>query len=95
VRVRTWQRDKLLQQAGLPSALDGAYTVLTHSSAAAVTATLLGIPAVVSPMSALHNMRWSTDPHHDQRLRYMQVLADNQWTLDEIREGRAWRWLNR
>jgi hypothetical protein len=95
VHIRSWGRDKLMQQKGLPSALDGAYTVLTHSSAAAVTAALLGVPCKVSPMSALYTMRWSTDPDHDQRLRYMQVLADNQWTLDEIREGRAWRWLNR
>jgi hypothetical protein len=93
--LRRWSADKLKQQASLPEALGMASTVVTHSSAAAVTATLLGIPCIVSQMSALARMRWSTQPEHDDRLQYMQVLADNQWALGRIREGEAWAWLNR
>ena len=73
----------------------GASTLVTHSSAAAVTAVIEGIPVIVSGMSALAQMRWSTDPEHDQRLGFLNVLADNQWTLDEIREGKAWEWLTK
>jgi hypothetical protein len=94
VRVRPWDRDKAKMQATLVADLEGASTLVTHSSAAAVTAVIEGIPVIVSDMSALAHMRWSTDPEHDQRLGYLNVLADNQWTLDEIRAGKAWEWLN-
>ena len=43
--------------------------------------------------SALADMRMSTDPEHDQRRDFLNVLADNQWTLDEIKQGVAWKWL--
>ena len=93
VRTRPWARDKLEQQATLPADLAGASTLVTHSSAAAVTAVIEGIPAIVSKMSALAHMRWSTDAAHDERLSYLNVLADNEWTLDRIRSGEAWEWL--
>ena len=95
VRTRPWARDKLEQQATLPADLAGASTLVTHSSAAAVTAVIEGIPTIVSKMSALARMRWSTDAAHDERPSYLNVLADNQWTIDEIKEGKAWAWLNK
>jgi hypothetical protein len=95
VKVRRWSSDKPKQQETLPADLAGAWTLVTHSSAAAVTAALLGVPAIVSPMSALYSMRWSTATEHDERRDYLNVLADNQWTLDEIRAGKAWEWLNK
>ena len=48
----------------------------------------------MSLRSALADMRMSTDPEHDQRRHYAEVLADNQWTIDQIRNGEAWAWLN-
>jgi len=95
VRARGWGRDKLKLQATLIADLTGASTLVTHSSAAAVTAVIEGIPVIVSGMSALAQMRWSTDPEHDQRLGHLNALADNQWTLDEIRAGKAWEWLTK
>ncbi len=94
IKVRRWSPDKPKQQATLPADLTEAWTLVTHSSAAAVTAALMGVPAVVSPMSAMYHCRWASDPKFDQRRDFLNVLADNQWTLDEIRAGKAWRWLN-
>ncbi len=91
--VRRWVADKIKQQETLPEAIEGAWTVVAHSSAAAVSAAVLGVPAAVSPMSAIYGMRYSTHSEHDQRQHYLNVLADNQWTLDEIKAGRAWAWL--
>lgn len=93
IDVRRWDSNKLKQQETLPQVIEDAWTVVAHSSAASVTALLLGIPTIVSEMSALYGIRISTHPDHDQRLHCMNVLADNQWTLDEIREGKAWRHL--
>ena len=93
IEIRRWSSNKLMQQETLPKVIEDAWTVITHSSAAAVTAALMGVPAIVSDMSALAGMRYSTQPEHDQRQHYLNVLADNQWTLDEIREGKAWQHL--
>jgi len=95
MKVRRWSPDKPKQQETLPADLAEAWTLITHSSAAAVTATLMGVPVIVSPRSALTDMRVSTDPKHDQRRHYMEVLADNCWAIAEIRAGKAWAWLNR
>ena len=94
VKVRRWAPDKIKQQETLPADLAEAWTLVTHSSAAAVTAALMGVPAIVSPTSAMYYGRWSTFPEHDERRAYLNVLADNQWTLEEIRNGKAWEWLN-
>ena len=93
MKVRRWSPNKLKQQETLPADLTEAWTLITHSSAAAVTATLMGVPVIVSSLSALADMRMSTDPEHDQRRDFLNVLADNQWTLDEIKQGVAWKWL--
>ena len=93
VKVRRWSSDKIKQQETLPRDLATAWTLVTHSSAAAVTAALLGVPAIVSPMSAMYECRWSSDPLYDQRRAFFNVLADAQFTLKEIREGVAWKWL--
>ena len=91
---RRWAPNKLKQQETLPADLADAWTLVTHSSAAAVTALLLGVPCITSPMSAIHRCRWSTDPEHDERRSYFNVLAENQFSLTEFRNGDAWRCLN-
>lgn len=87
--VRPWMRDKLKAQTTIVSDLQGAALVVAHSSAAAVTAITQGVPVVVSPVSALYGM------HHEEREHVLNVLACSQWTIDEIRSGKAWAWLNR
>ena len=86
---RPWVRDKAAQQATLVDDLQGASMLLTHSSAAAVTALLEGVPIIVSKMSAVAGCGM-----HDRR-HFMNVLADNQFTIDELKDGTAWRLLNR
>lgn len=95
MRVRRWERDKLRHQTTLATDLEWADNLLTHSSAAAVEAVMVGVPVIVSRMSALADMVCSADPKLDERHRYLGVLADNQWTLDEIREGKAWAHLQK
>lgn len=89
VKVRCWSRNKLKIQSTLADDLAGARMLVTHSSAAAVTATLAGVPTCVSECHALYNMAWS------ERQHYLNALADNQWTIAEMQHGEAYRWLNR
>ena len=91
--TREWSSNKPVQMRTLHDDLKGAGLVITHSSAAAVEAVIEGIPVHVSEVSALQGMSCSSD--NEQRLQYLGALADNQWTLDEIKNGSAWRWLNR
>lgn len=88
IKNRPWLRDKLKQQSTLADDLVGANRLITHSSAAAVTATVAGIPVLVSGMSALHCLTV------DNREHVLRVLADNQFTLDEMREGFTWHQLH-
>ena len=84
VRVRPWNPDKTKIQKTLREDLEGARAVVTHSSAAAITSAIAGVPFVVSPESAIYGM----EPQ--ERLHFMQVLADNQFTIAELRDGTAW-----
>lgn len=93
VVTREWSSNKPVQMRTLHDDLKGAGLVITHSSAAAVEAVIEGIPVHVSEVSALHGMVCSGDTN--LRLQLLGALADNQWTLDEIKNGSAWRWLNR
>ena len=95
IKVRRWKSDKPALQSTLVDDLAQAWMLITHSSAAAVTAALAGVPAEVSNMSALYAMVCSTVPAVDQRRHYMNVLADNQFTTQEMEDGTAWRMLNR
>ena len=85
--VRRWSRDKLKIQTTLEQDLIGCSLLVAHTSAAAVTAARLGIPVDVSKMHALYGMGLTERPH------YFGVMADAQWTLGEIRDGKAWEWL--
>ena len=85
--VRGWHGDKLKQQATLAVDLRRAQCLVTHSSAAAVTALLAGVQVQVEPLSAVHNF---TD-----RLALMQALADGQFDVNEMKTGEAWAWLNK
>lgn len=89
VRLRPWSGAKPEIMRTLPADLEGAKYLLTHSSAAAVEALIAGVHVIVSPMSAV------VDVEPEDRLRAFGVLADNMFTVNEIRNGEAWKWLNK
>jgi hypothetical protein len=79
--------------------LKGAHALVTHASNTAVDAIVAGVPAFVtgaSPARAMGNMmlREIERPVYGERMEWLAVLAANQWTLDEMRQGTAWRALN-
>lgn len=103
VRVRPWQRDKKTAYVELHRDLDDAALVVTWSSASAITALYEGIPAI-SEDGAAHALTGPLTqeriaqplrPSIAERTRFLEILADNQFTLDEFRDGTAWRWLER
>lgn len=103
IRVRPWQRDKTKAYVGLRDDLDDAALLVTWSSASAITALCEGIPAI-SESGAAYAMTGLLTPERvarpalpriEDRTRFFEILADNQFTLDEFRDGTAWRWLER
>lgn len=97
VRMRAWSADKGAMAATIQQDLEDAHVLVTWSSAAAVTAILAGVPAIVlgecaaAPMAATSIDQLENPPTPDGREEWAAVLADNQWTLDEMRAGTAWR----
>lgn len=101
IRVRPWLRDKKTAYVELHKDLDDAALVVTWSSASAITALYEGIPAI-SESGAAHALTGPLTqeqvaqplmPSLEDRTRFLQILADNQMTLEEMRNGTAWRWL--
>lgn len=97
VRVRAWSPNKGALAATLEQDLRGAHALVTHSSAAAITALHQGIPVFCSQLCAATPCASSFDdleePHlvaDPAREQLFHVLADNQWTLDEMRHGQCW-----
>ena len=83
--LRKWDRNKLVAQKTLAEDIAQAKLTVTHSSAAAVESLLAGCHVQVSAMSACHAYSQG-----QSRADLMHVLADNQFTLDEIKSGFAW-----
>ena len=101
IRVRPWQRDKTTAYVELHRDLDDAALVVTWSSASAITALYEGIPAI-SESGAAHALTGPLTqeqvaqplmPGITERTRFLEILADVQFTLEEMRNGVAWRWL--
>lgn len=84
----------------LRAALDGCHAMVTHHSNAAVEALCMGYPVFVTGECAARSMaetdlsKIETPRYPDDRNRWAAVLADNQWTMNEMRQGLAWRKLN-
>lgn len=97
---RTWTPNKKLASASLHEDLRGAWALVTYSSSAAVEALIDGVPVFVgaecaaSPMASgsLENIESPETPKG--RKQWAAGLAGLQWTLEELREGVAWRTLN-
>jgi hypothetical protein len=101
LRVRAWNRDKVKAGLALLDDLKNLRLLITYSSASAITAMLEGVPAI-SETGAAHLLTGPLaheavvdPPRSEDRLRFAQVLADNQFTLEECRNGRAWEWLEK
>lgn len=101
IRVRPWLRDKKTAYIELHRDLDDAALVVTWSSASAITALYEGIPAI-SEDGAAHALTGPLTqervaqpalPNTAVREHFLKVLADNQFTLEEFKNGVAWRWL--
>lgn len=94
LRVREWNRDKAKLSRSLPADLEGAHALVTWSSAAAVTAVISGVPVVCTGPSAVQPMSGDLAdieslPHPD-REQWLGVLADAQYTIEEMRDGFPW-----
>lgn len=75
--------------------LEDAWCVVTHSSTAAVTAALQGIPVFCEPTCAAAPVG-CTDftlidrPRRPDRERWIAALAWRQWSAEEMQSGEAW-----
>lgn len=105
VRVHPWDREKLKRNAAFSELLPTTRLVVTHSSAAAITALLEGVPAIsTSDTAAAHwiggaflpaKVHEPARPSIEERRQFAEVLADGQFTMDEFRSGVAWKWLEK
>lgn len=102
VRVRPWVRDKVKAAIALQDDLKNLRLLITHSSASAITALLEGVPAtsVAGAANALtgglteENVLLPKLPSYEARERFAWNLAEGQFTLEEMRDGKAWKCLN-
>lgn len=95
--VRPWSRDKAGAAATLAADLEDAHALVTHMSAAANEALIAGVPVFVTgPCAATPMASGGIDEierprYPEERLEWLAGLANSQWTLDELRNGTAWR----
>lgn len=99
---RTWDRNKGGAASSLPLALKKTDLLVTYSSAAAVEAVLAGVCVDTSAATPAHlyslQMQaivrvgaWDClDSLIPDRRHWAGVLADNQFTLNEMKDGTAW-----
>lgn len=84
----------------LEHALRDCHAIVVHSSNAAVDALLAGVPVFCTAPCAAQAMGCAdvcaieSPRYPDDRERWAQVLAANQWTLDEMKNGTCWKELN-
>jgi len=103
VRLRLWSPAKDKLAATLLEDLRHAHALVTWSSAAAVTAVLNGVPVFCSGQCAAapvanRDLGALAFPYFfgDRFIHHWAgVLADNQWTLDEMFNGKCWEDLHK
>lgn len=83
----------------IADAFKDCWAVVVHSSNVAVDALLEGIPVFCSHPCAAYALSGGVQDierpmYSEQRERWAAVLADNQWTIEEIRCGSCWAALN-
>jgi hypothetical protein len=82
----------------LKAALKTAHALVTHSSNVAIEAACLGTPVFVNPASAAApvgqtDLSKMEEPVYPDREPWLAHLAYNQFSIDEIRDGKAWQLL--
>jgi hypothetical protein len=98
--VRHWVRDKAERAKTLHQDLEGAWALVTHTSAAANEALLAGVAAFVTGPSAALPMALSQlqsieyPRRAEGREAWAAALAGRQWTVEDLKSGTAWRALN-
>ena len=79
---------------GKPLVFDDAWCMVTHSSNAAVDAVVAGVPVVTLGNSACGPVSWTwadiENPFWPDREPWAWNLADNQFTIEEMKSGEAW-----
>lgn len=97
VVVRRWNRDKKKMADTLNEALEGAWALVTHMSAAANQALIAGIPVfttggcAASPLAGGVLSSIESPVYPNDREAWAAGLANNQWTVEEMRDGTCWR----
>lgn len=97
--IRRWTDREIVVKSkdggNLAPYLEKAWCVVTHSSNGAVDAVLNGVPVITLGLSAAEPVSWGWEqieaPEWPEREWWAWELANNQWTLDEMRDGTAWR----
>jgi hypothetical protein len=80
----------------LAKALENAHALVTHSSNIAIEAACLGTPIFVAATSAaapvgLTDLTYIDSPIYPDREGWLAHLAYNQFSIEEIGDGRAWQ----
>jgi hypothetical protein len=102
LRVRPWTGNKKEWYRTLPADLVDCWALVTYSSASSVTAILAGVPAICTGDDSIANRGLGAGsiadierpPMLEGRREWASVIADNQWTVEEMRSGLAWRMCN-
>ena len=80
-------------QAPLKDSLKDAWVLVTDSSNAMIDALIEGVPVICTNKNRKINSIKNIETPIYQR-EILKNLAYNQWTLDEMKSGRAWAELN-
>lgn len=91
IHWRRWSAGKPKIQQTLARDLATTKVLVTHNSAAAVMAVLAGVPVDCAPECAAFCMNGASDA---DRLRWANVLMDNEFSIRQLKDGTAWRKLN-
>lgn len=94
VIVRRWDRNKRNATGSLPQDLANAWQLRTHTSMAAITGLIHGLSVITAPEHAIAKWMFHADNYDEDRRQLFGVLADAQWAIEELKEGKAWRFLN-
>ncbi len=98
--VRGWRSNKIALASTLGEALKDCWALVTWSSAAANEAVLAGVPVFTCGSCAASGMGLSdlTQIEHpvypEGRAVWGAALAGRQWSVEEFRDGTAWRALH-
>ncbi len=81
----------------LSTHLHNAWATVAYSSIVAAQGLLMGVPAfmlapgAMGTVASLDLAQIEQPRRRHDRERWASVLADNQWTIEEIRDGTAWK----